>query len=150
MIEVIIYTDGACSGNPGPGGWGVVLQALKSGKLISSKEVCGGENQTTNNRMELTAAISGLKMLKKRSVVTIITDSVYLKDGMTKWLPKWLSNNWKNSSKKEIKNIDLWKRIYALSEDHVITWQWVKGHSAHPENEKADYLARLGMSEYKI
>ncbi len=150
MIKVVMYTDGACSGNPGPGGWGVIMKALKSGSEISCKEIFGGEAETTNNRMELTAAINGLKSLKKSSVVTIVTDSIYLKDGMTKWLKKWLANDWKGSSKKEIKNIDLWKEIYFLSEAHQISWEWVKGHNEHPENERADYLARVGMTKYKV
>ncbi len=148
-MKIEIYTDGACSGNPGPGGWGALLIAKKNGGKISQKEICGGEMNTTNNRMELTAAIQGLTSLKKASKVTIITDSKYVKDGMTKWLDQWTKNDWKNSSKKTIKNLDLWKEIYALAGVHDISWEWVKGHNEHEENEKADYLARLGMEKYK-
>ena len=148
-MEVKVFTDGACSGNPGPGGWGAILKALKDGKLISEKEIYGGEEITTNNRMELVAAIKALESLKKQSRVTIITDSKYLKDGMTKWINNWLSNNWRNSANKEIKNIDLWKKINALSQSHEVLWEWVKGHNSHEENERADHLARLGMSSYK-
>ena len=148
-MKVNIYTDGACSGNPGPGGWGALLIAKKNGLVVSKKEIYGGEQNTTNNRMELIAAIEALSALKKTSKVTIVTDSKYLKDGMTKWLVQWLANNWKSSTKKQIKNIDLWKKIYNLSEVHEISWAWVKGHDNHEENEKADYLARLGMDKYK-
>ena len=149
MIEVIIYTDGACSGNPGPGGWGALIKDVKSGHVVSSKEIYGGAKQTTNNRTELTAAINSLQILKRRSTVTLVTDSVYLRDGMTQWLKSWIANKWKTSSKKEIKNKDLWENIHTLSQEHDIKWEWVKGHNAHPENERADYLARLGMKKYK-
>lgn len=149
-MKVNIYTDGACSGNPGPGGWGALLIAEKNGRTISEKKIYGGEKITTNNRMELTAAIKALNALKKRSSVTIITDSKYLKDGMTKWLERWRRNNWQNSAKKEIKNIDLWKEIYTLSKAHEVDWEWVKGHDNHQENEKADELARLGMETHKL
>ena len=148
-MQVKVFTDGACSGNPGPGGWGAILKALKNGEIVSEKEIHGGEEITTNNRMELTAAIKGLESLKKQSEVTIITDSKYLKDGMTKWINSWIANNWRSSTNKEIKNLDLWKTIYALSQFHEIRWEWVKGHNAHKDNEKADYLARLGMSLFK-
>ena len=148
-MQVKVFTDGACSGNPGPGGWGAILKALKNGEIVSEKEIHGGEEITTNNRMELTAAMKGLESLKKQSQVTIITDSKYLKDGMTKWINNWLSNNWRTSANKEIKNLDLWKRIYDLSQFHEVQWEWVKGHNAHKDNEKADYLARLGMSVFK-
>ena len=148
-MKVNIYTDGACSGNPGPGGWGAILVAKKNEQVVSEKEIYGGEQNTTNNRMELMAAINGLSALNKSSNVTIITDSKYLKDGMTKWLTQWTTNNWQNSKKKEIKNTDLWKQIYSLSQTHQISWIWVKGHNNHEQNEKADYLARLGMKEFK-
>ena len=148
-MKVNIYTDGACSGNPGPGGWGAILVAKKNEQVVSEKEIYGGEQNTTNNRMELMAAINGLSALTKPSNVTIITDSKYLKDGMTKWISQWTTNNWKNSKKHEIKNIDLWKQIYSLSHKHQISWMWVKGHNNHKQNEKADYLARLGMKEFK-
>ena len=148
-MKVDIYTDGACSGNPGPGGWGAILVAKKNEQVVSEKELYGGEQNTTNNRMELVAAIKGLSALTKPSNVTIITDSKYLKDGMTKWLTQWTKNNWQNSKKKEIKNMDLWKQIYSLSQTHQISWIWVKGHNNHEQNEKADYLARLGMKDFK-
>ena len=148
-MQVNIYTDGACSGNPGPGGWGALLIAQKNGQIVSKKEIYGGEQKTTNNRMELMAAIKALDVLKKTSDVTIVTDSKYLKDGMTKWLNQWLANNWRNSAKKQVKNVDLWKKIYNLSKIHKISWAWVKGHDNHEENEKADYLARLGMEKFK-
>ena len=148
-MKVDIFTDGACSGNPGPGGWGALLVAKKNGLIVSKKEIYGGEQNTTNNRMELMAAIEALSALKKSSKVTIVTDSRYLKDGMTKWLVQWIANNWKSSAKKKIKNVDLWKKIYNLSEVHEISWAWVKGHDNHEENEKADYLARLGMERFK-
>ena len=148
-MKVDIFTDGACSGNPGPGGWGALLVAKKNGLIVSKKEIYGGEQNTTNNRMELMAAIEALSALKKSSKVTIVTDSRYLKDGMTKWLVQWIANNWKSSAKKKIKNVDLWKKIYNLSEVHEISWAWVKGHDNHEENEKADCLARRGMEKFK-
>ena len=148
-MKIDVYTDGACSGNPGPGGWGALLKAKKNGEILSEKEIYGGERNTTNNRMELMAAIKALRTLNKRCHVTIITDSKYLKDGMTKWLLKWLGNNWRNSTNKEIKNVDLWKELYILSASHEINWLWVKGHDNHEENERADYLARLGMKNFK-
>lgn len=149
MVEIKIYTDGACSGNPGPGGWGAILIAFNHGEVVSEKEIFGGAAETTNNRMELMAAIKGLETLNRPTKLTLITDSKYLKDGMTKWLSGWISNNWKNSAKKEIKNLDLWQTIHKLSENHDVSWEWVKGHNSHKENERADYLARLGLSEYK-
>ena len=148
-MKVNIYTDGACSGNPGPGGWGALLIAQKNGQIVSKKEIYGGEQHTTSNRMELMAAIKALGLLKKKSEVTIITDSKYLKDGMTKWISQWISNSWRSTTKKEIKNVDLWKTIYDFSKVHKISWSWVKGHDAHEENEKADELARLGMKKFK-
>lgn len=134
---VEIYTDGACSGNPGPGGWGTIL---RYGSV--EKEMSGGENDTTNNRMELTAVIRGLQALKKPCTVTIFTDSRYVMDGVTKWLDGWIRNGWKTASKKKVKNQDLWEVMYQELKRHDISWQWVKGHSGHPENERADALAR--------
>tara|TARA_A100001015_G_C14954134_1_gene698018 strand:- start:353 stop:805 length:453 start_codon:yes stop_codon:yes gene_type:complete len=149
MIKVSIFTDGACSGNPGPGGWGALLVAKQDEKIISKKEICGGAKLTTNNRMELTAAIKGLKELTKPSKVTVVTDSKYLKDGMTKWLDQWFANGWQTTAKKDIKNIDLWKEIHSVSKLHIVSWDWVKGHDNHEENERADFLARLGMKKFK-
>ena len=138
MPEVEIYTDGACSGNPGAGGWGVIL---RYGDV--EKELSGGEDETTNNRMELTAVIEALSALKKDCVVTLYTDSRYVMDGVTKWLPSWLQNGWRTANKKTpVRNIDLWQRLESLLKKHKIQWVWVKGHNGHPENERVDKLAR--------
>lgn len=141
--KAVIYTDGACSGNPGPGGWGAIL---KFGK--HRKELCGGEKETTNNRMELLAAISALDSLKWAASVDLHTDSNYLKDGITKWIFNWKRNGWKTAAKKPVKNEDLWKRLDELASRHDVEWHWVKGHAGHPENERADELAREGMAEF--
>ncbi len=135
MIDV--FTDGACSGNPGPGGWGAIL---RSG--THEKEICGGEALTTNNRMEMTAAIRALQSIKKPSQVTIHTDSRYLMDGATQWMKKWKSNGWKTADKKPVKNGDLWRALEEAAQPHEVSWRWVKGHSDHVENERADALAR--------
>ena len=135
---VEIFTDGACSGNPGPGGWGVILRA-ESGE---EKEFAGGEINTTNNRMELIAAIKGLEALEKPVFVKLYTDSQYLQNGMKLWLSKWKSNGWKTAGKEDVKNIDLWQKLDALAAQYDIEWHWVKGHAGHPENERADVLAR--------
>jgi ribonuclease HI len=132
-----VFTDGACSGNPGPGGWGAIL---RSG--AHEKEISGGEPLTTNNRMEMTAAIRALQSIKKPSKVTIHTDSRYLMDGATQWMKKWKSNGWKTSDKKPVKNDDLWRALEDASAPHEVSWRWVKGHSDHVENERADALAR--------
>ena len=137
-----IFTDGACAGNPGPGGWGAVLSY--SGM---EKEVFGGENPSTNNRMELMAAIKALEILKRPSAVRLSTDSVYLKDGITKWIHKWKLNGWKTANKKPVKNVDLWKRLVEVCSPHEIQWMWIKGHAGHPGNERADALARLGIEK---
>lgn len=138
MTEVIeIYTDGACSGNPGPGGWGVLLRWKEH-----EKELSGGVEDTTNNRMELTAAIKGLEALKKASTVHLYTDSKYVKEGVELWLSSWKKNNWKTSSKKPVKNQDLWEKLDVLLQKHRVKWFWVKGHDGHEENERADVLAR--------
>ncbi len=142
MAVVDIFTDGACSGNPGPGGWGVVL---RSG--THRKEIFGGALETTNNRMELTAAIEGLCVLKRPSSVRLYTDSLYLRDGITKWLAGWKARGWKTASKKPVKNKDLWVRLDTAITRHQIQWFWVKGHAGHPDNEQADSLARRGASE---
>ena len=138
--RVEIYTDGACSGNPGPGGWGALLRWNGT-----EKELSGGERETTNNRMEMMAAIKALESLKRAVPVDLYTDSTYVRDGITKWLPGWKSNGWKTAAKKPVKNQDLWQRLEAALRDHDIKWHWVKGHSGHPENERADELARSGI-----
>lgn len=142
--HVQIYTDGACSGNPGPGGWGVIL---RFGEV--EKELKGGERDTTNNRMELMAAISGLEALKKPAVVDLTTDSQYVRQGITSWIFNWKKNGWRTSDKKPVKNVDLWQRLDAALRQHEVRWHWVKGHAGHVENERADELAREGMAPFK-
>ena len=142
MID--LFTDGACSGNPGPGGWGLVLRWRGV-----EKELCGGESPTTNNRMEMMAAIRGLEALKRPSRVTVHTDSRYLVDGITKYLPVWKSNAWRTADKKPVKNIDLWQRLDQALKPHAAEWVWVKGHAGHPENERADKLARQGLVAHR-
>jgi len=149
MPELFAYTDGACSGNPGPGGWGVLLQAKQAGQVIKERELCGGEADTTNNRMELLAAITALETLERASTITIVTDSAYVKNGVTGWIFGWKRNGWRTSNKKPVKNVELWQRLDNAQERHKVTWQWVKGHAGHPENEQADALARKGMEPYK-
>ena len=149
MPELVAYTDGACSGNPGPGGWGALLVAREGDKVLKTRELCGGEADTTNNRMELLAAITALETLERDAAVTIITDSVYVKDGITKWIHGWKARGWKTAAKKPVKNEDLWRRLEAATARHRVTWEWVKGHAGHPENEKADALARAGMEPFK-
>jgi ribonuclease HI len=142
--SVSAFTDGACSGNPGPGGWGVVL---RSGE--HEREIYGGEIETTNNRMELTAAIEALQALRESCQVELTTDSTYVKDGITRWLQKWKINGWKTAAKKPVKNQDLWDQLEVQTARHVVQWLWVKGHSGHPGNERADALANLGMNEIR-
>jgi ribonuclease HI len=142
--SVSAFTDGACSGNPGPGGWGVVL---RSGE--HEREIYGGEIETTNNRMELTAAIEALQALRESCQVELTTDSTYVKDGITRWLQKWKINGWKTAAKKPVKNQDLWEQLEMQTARHVVQWLWVKGHSGHPGNERADALANLGMNEIR-
>ncbi len=149
MPELFAYTDGACSGNPGPGGWGVLLQAKQADQVIKERKLCGGEADTTNNRMELLAAITALETLERPSKITIVTDSAYVKNGVTGWIYGWKRNGWKTSNKKPVKNIELWQRLDCAQERHTVTWQWVKGHAGHPENEQADELARQGMAPFK-
>ncbi|WP_424928441.1 ribonuclease HI [Amaricoccus tamworthensis] len=149
MTEIFAYTDGACSGNPGPGGWGAILIARDGDTVVKERELNGGEPETTNNRMELMAAISALEALSRPSPVTVVTDSVYVKDGLTKWIHGWKRNGWKTAAKKPVKNEELWKRLDAAARRHNITWEWVKGHAGHPENERADELARQGMEPFK-
>ena len=141
---VVVYTDGACSGNPGPGGWGAILQFGDR-----EKEISGGEKNTTNNRMELIAAISALKALKRTCPVKVYTDSSYVKDGITKWIHGWQKNGWKTAARKPVKNAELWQQLLDALASHEVEWHWVKGHAGHPENERADELARKGMEPYK-
>ena len=136
LPQVHMATDGACKGNPGPGGWGAVIRSGDKEKTLS-----GGEKLTTNNRMELTAAIQGLKALKRPCRVVLSTDSRYVMDGLTKWLPGWQRNGWKTAAKQPVKNADLWQELVAAAAPHRIRWEWVKGHAGHPENERADQLA---------
>ena len=142
--EVEIWTDGACSGNPGPGGWGALLRYGDR-----EKELFGGEAETTNNRMELTAAIEALKALKKPCKVKLTTDSQYVKGGITGWIFGWKKNGWKTSAKKPVKNVELWQALDEATQRHDVSWHWIKGHAGHAENEKADELARRGMEDYK-
>lgn len=141
---VVVYTDGACSGNPGPGGWGAIL--MWNGHR---KELNGGEAETTNNRMELLAAINALEALKGPVKVELHTDSNYLRDGISKWIHGWKRNGWRTADKKPVKNAELWQRLDLASKQHEIDWRWVKGHAGHPENERADELARDGMAPFK-
>lgn len=147
--ELFAYTDGACSGNPGPGGWGVLLQAQAEGVVLKERELQGGEAATTNNRMELLAAINALESLTRESTITIVTDSNYVKNGITSWIHSWKKNGWKNAAKKPVANAELWRRLEAATTRHNVSWKWVKGHAGHPENERADALARAGMAPFK-
>jgi ribonuclease HI len=142
--EVDIYSDGACSGNPGPGGWGVIL---RFGAV--EKELSGSADPTTNNRMEMMAAIAGLEALKRPCRVRIHTDSQYLRDGITRFIHAWKKNGWKTADKKPVKNIDLWQRLEAAMKPHEVQWFWVKGHAGHPENERADALARAEVAKVR-
>ncbi len=144
MSRVTVYTDGACSGNPGPGGWGAILSYGDK-----RKEMCGGEKDTTNNRMELLAAISALEALTRPCTVDLYTDSAYVKDGISKWIFGWKRNGWKTADKKPVKNAELWQRLDEATRRHEVEWHWVKGHAGHPENERADELARQGMAPFK-
>ena len=150
MYKFKAYTDGACSGNPGIGGWGVVLLAEKNNEIIKRKELSGGSLETTNNQMELIAAIETLKALKKSTEITIFTDSNYVKKGITEWLLSWKRNNWKTSSKKEVKNKKLWKELEKLVNKNKVDWLWVKGHDGNIENEQADFLARMEIKKIKF
>ena len=141
-VVIDIFSDGACKGNPGPGGWGAVLRYGDH-----EKEINGGERQTTNNRMELTAVIEALGQLKRASKVRVFTDSQYVQKGISEWLPGWKSRGWRTASKQPVKNVDLWQRLDTLASQHQIQWLWVKGHAGHPENERADALANRGIGE---
>jgi ribonuclease HI len=144
LSKVIVHTDGACSGNPGPGGWGVILDYNGT-----RKELSGGEAQTTNNRMELMAAITALETLKRPCAVEMHVDSQYVKDGITKWIHGWKKNGWKTADRKPVKNAELWQRLDAALKTHQVSWHWVKGHAGHDDNERADELAREGMAPFK-
>jgi ribonuclease HI len=145
MTEVKVFTDGACRGNPGPGGWGVVMRYGDH-----EKELYGGEAATTNNRMELMAAIQALEALTRRCRVDITTDSVYVRSGITEWMAKWKRNGWRTADRKPVKNQELWQRLDAAAQRHEVHWHWVRGHTGHPENERADQLANRGIDELNL
>jgi ribonuclease HI len=150
MKRVEIFTDGACSGNPGPGGWGAILRLRSDGANDGfTRELSGGEQLTTNNRMELTAATEALKALKEASVVDLYTDSNYVREGVQKWIHGWKRNGWRTADRKPVKNVELWQALDEARSKHEVTWHWVKGHAGHPENERADELARLAMAPFK-
>ncbi len=142
MQKITIYTDGGCRGNPGPGGWGAILEYGKH-----RKELKGNAKETTNNRMELTAAIEALSGIKRSCPVDLFTDSVYVRDGISKWMVNWKNNNWRTANRKAVKNKDLWQALDELNATHTVTWHWVKGHSGHPGNDRADELANEAMDE---
>lgn len=149
MAEILAFTDGACSGNPGPGGWGVVMEAREGAEVRKRRELSGGEALTTNNRMELMAAIAALEALERPAHLTLVTDSAYLREGILHWIHGWKRNGWQTSARKPVKNADLWRRLDTAAARHEIQWDWVKGHAGHPENERADELAREGMAPFK-
>jgi len=149
LPDLFAYTDGACSGNPGPGGWGVLLLAREGGAVVKERTLQGGEAETTNNRMELMAAISALEVLTRPTTLTIVTDSAYVKNGVTEWIANWKRRSWRTASNGPVKNLDLWQRLDTAQAPHQVTWQWIKGHAGHAENERADALARAGMAPHK-
>ena len=149
MPDLFAYTDGACSGNPGPGGWGVLMLARDGGAVVKERTLQGGEQMTTNNRMELMAAIYALEALTKPVDITIVTDSAYVKNGVTEWIHSWKRNGWRTAGKDPVKNAELWQRLDAAQAMHKVTWRWIKGHAGHAENERADELARAGMAPFK-
>ncbi len=149
MPDLIAFTDGACSGNPGPGGWGVLMQARDGTDVVKERELQGGEAQTTNNRMELMAAISALESLSRPTKLTIITDSAYVKNGVTEWIHNWKRRGWRTAGGPPVKNVELWQRLDAAQARHHVVWKWIKGHAGHAENERADALARAGMAPFK-
>ena len=149
MPELYAYTDGACSGNPGPGGWGVLMRAIDQGHVVKERALSGGEALTTNNRMELMAAIAALETLARPTGITIVTDSAYVKNGITEWITDWKRKNWRTAAGPAVKNLDLWQRLDAAQARHSVTWRWIKGHAGHAENERADALARAGMALFK-
>jgi ribonuclease HI len=149
MPELFAYTDGACSGNPGPGGWGALLIAREGDAVLKERQLNGGEALTTNNRMELMAAISALEALERPTTITVVTDSAYVKNGIGGWIEGWKRNGWRTADKKPVKNEDLWRRLDEARVRHKVRWEWIKGHAGHPENERADELARAGMKPFK-
>ena len=149
MPDLYAWTDGACSGNPGPGGWGVLMRAMDNDVVVKERTLQGGEADTTNNRMELMAAIAALETLTRPTALTITTDSAYVKNGVTQWIHGWKRNGWKTASKQPVKNVELWQRLDAAQKQHQVTWKWIKGHAGHAENERADELARAGMAPFK-
>ena len=149
MTRLFAWTDGACSGNPGPGGWGVLMRAMDGAAILKERELQGGERLTTNNRMELMAAIAALETLSRDTAITITTDSAYVKNGVTGWIHGWKRNGWKTADRKPVKNVDLWQRLDAAQARHDVIWAWIKGHAGHAENERADELARAGMAPFK-
>jgi ribonuclease HI len=149
MPDLFAYTDGACSGNPGPGGWGVLMIAREGDAVVKTRELKGGEADTTNNRMELLAAISALEALTRDTALTVVTDSAYVKNGVSQWIHGWKRNGWRTADKKPVKNVDLWQRLDEAQARHRVKWEWIKGHAGHPENERADELARAGMAPFK-
>ena len=149
MADLWAWTDGACSGNPGPGGWGVLMRAMDGAEVKKQRELQGGEALTTNNRMELMAAIAALEALTRGTEITIVTDSAYVKNGVTEWIFGWKRKGWRTASGSPVKNVELWQRLDAAQAGHKVTWKWIKGHAGHAENERADELARAGMAPFK-
>jgi ribonuclease HI len=149
MPEILAWTDGACSGNPGPGGWGVLMRAVEGDAILKERELSGGEAETTNNRMELMAAIMALEALTRPTKITLTTDSAYVKNGVEGWIHGWKTNGWRTAGRKPVKNVDLWQRLDAAQARHEVTWAWIRGHAGHAENERADALARAGMAPFK-
>ncbi len=149
MAELVAFTDGACSGNPGPGGWGVLMRASDGATVVKERTLQGGEAMTTNNRMELMAAISALEALVRPSELTIVTDSAYVKNGVTEWIHNWKRRGWKTAGGPPVKNVELWQRLDAAQARHKVIWKWIKGHAGHEGNERADELARAGMAPFK-
>ncbi len=149
MPQLFAYTDGACSGNPGPGGWGVLMIARDGDAVLKERELQGGEPDTTNNRMELMAAISALEALSRGSDIIIVTDSAYVKNGVTTWIHNWKRKGWKTADNKPVKNVELWQRLEEAQSRHKVEWRWIEGNAGHAENERADMLARAGMAPFK-
>ena len=148
--DLFAYTDGACSGNPGPGGWGVLMVARDGARTLREREMSGGEPSTTNNRMELMAAIAALEALARATDIVVVTDSAYVRNGITEWIANWKRRGWKTAAGPAVKNVDLWQRLDAAQARHRVTWRWIKGHAGHAENERADALARAGMAPFKV